>query len=678
MFDHPVHFPIENPVIVLALCLFIMLVVPPACKRIGMPSIFGLILSGILIGPKGFHLVGDKSGLELLSTAGLLYLMFLMTLEIDMFSFRKNKFKSVWFGVFTFIIPFVLGFMLTHYVFGFHITASLLLACMFSTHTLVSYPIASRLNITKAEPVVVSIGGTIITDMAVLLFLTIITTSYSGSLNALFWIKTIVSLTAFVFVMLWAFPKICRWYFAHFQSDDTAQYIFVLSSLFSSGFLAELAGIEPIVGAFLCGLVLNRIIPHQSTLMNRTAFIGNSIFIPFFLIYIGMLVDVRAFFQGFDTLILATALIIVALFSKYAAAFATQLLYRYTKTERLLLFGLSSSHAAATIAVVIVGFHIGIFDEHILNAAVLIILFTCLVSTYFTDYAGRRVALQQKELDVQEHKSDRILVPVSNPETALPLFDFAISIHQPHNDSGISPLTIATTPKQLELSILKDKSITDYFNNQANAAKVHYFPAMRVDSNISEGIIRAAMEMQITHIVLGWSGQSGTARYFFGTIIEKLLDNCQQTIMVVNLNAKMLKFRKIYVMVPRNADHEAGFHAWMTLLQTLQRNTSSELLFVTDKNTLKGISHMKGTSFTEKNFRVLAEFPDMKSLASELTGNDLLVVISARQNTVSYSRKLALMPRVVTRYFGHTNSIILYPEQIDIFPDNLGVTFGGI
>lgn len=673
------HFPIENPVIVLALCLFIMLVVPPACKRIGMPSIFGLILSGILIGPKGFHLIGEKSGLELLSTAGLLYLMFLMTLEIDMFSFRKNKFKSVWFGIFTFIIPFVSGFLLTHFVFNFNITASLLLACMFSTHTLVSYPIAGRLNITKAEPVVVSIGGTIITDMAVLLFLTIVTTSYSGALDVFFWMKTILSLTVFMFVMFWAFPKVCRWYFAYFQSDDSAQYIFILSSLFSSGFLAELAGIEPIVGAFMCGLVLNRVIPHQSTLMSRTVFVGNSFFIPFFLIYIGMLVDVRAFLKGFDTLILAAALIAVALSSKYLAAFATQLFYRYTKAERLLLFGLSSSHAAATIAVVIVGYGIGIFNENIINAAVLIILFTCLVSTYVTDYAGRMVALQQKEQDVQEHKPDRILVPVSNPETALPLFNFAVLIHQPHNNPSISPLTIATTPQQLEHSILKDRSIARYFFNQASAAKIHYHPAMRVDSNISEGIIRAALEIQVTHIVLGWSGKSNTARYFFGTIIDKLLENCPQMILVVNLTTRIPKFRKIYVLVPRNADHEVGFQAWIHLLLTLHRNNSGELLFITDKNTLKGIMRMKKVaSFPKKYFRVLSSLPDMKALAGELNGNDLLVVVSARQNTVSYNRRLAVMPRVVTRYFGHTNSMILYPEQMDIVPDILGVTFGGI
>jgi len=668
---------IENPVIVLALCLFIMLIVPPVCKRMGMPSIFGLILSGILIGPKGFHLIGEKSGLELLSTAGLLYLMFLMTLEIDMFSFRKNKFKSVWFGVFTFIFPFTIGFLLTRYVFNFDITASLLLACMFATHTLVSYPIASRLNITKSEPVVVSIGGTIITDMAVLLLLTIITTAYSGELNAIFWVKNTVLMATFMFVMFWGFPKLSRWYFSHFHSDDSGQYIFVLTSLFASGFLAHLAGIEPIVGAFMCGLVLNRVIPHQSTLMNRTVFIGNSIFIPFFLIYIGMLVDVRAFFDGFETLILAAALILTALFGKYLAAMATQLLYRYTKTEQLLLFGLSSSRAAATIAVVIVGYRIGVFNENIINAAVLIILFTCLASAYVTDYAGRLVALQQAEQGTQERKSDHILVPISNPDTAQTLFDFAILIHQPNYNTKISPLTIATTPRGLEQSILHNQSFTEYFINQANAANVRYMPAMRVDSNISEGIIRAAVEIQTTHIVLGWSGQSNTARYFFGTIIEKLVESCPQTIMVVKLITRIVVFRKIYVLIPRNADHETGFHAWMHLLLTLQSKTSGELLFITDNQTLKGIMRMKETAlFTEKNFRIWSDVPDMNSLAVEMNETDLLVVVSARHNTVSFNRKLAVMPRVVTRYFDHTNSMILYPEQMDIFPDKLSVTFG--
>ena len=669
-------FPIENPVMALTLCLFIMLVVPSFCKRIGMPSIFGLILSGIIIGPKGLELIDYKS-VELFSTAGLLYLMFLMTLEIDLFSFRKNKFKSAWFGFFTFIIPFVLGFLLTHYVFKFNIPASLLLACMFSTHTLVSYPIASRLNISKTEPVVVSIGGTIITDTAVLLLLTIIVAAYSGSLDVYFWITMTLKLATFMFIMLWIFPKLCRWYFSRFQSDETGQFIFILTSLFSSGLLAKLADIEPIVGAFLCGLMLNRIIPHKSTLMNRTIFVGNSLFIPFFLIHIGMLVDVRAFFDGNKALLLSGGLIFIAIFSKYLAAIVTQLIYRYTKTEGLLLFGLSCSSAAATIAVIMVGYNRGIFvDNFIINAIVLIILFSCLASTYITDYAGRKVALQQEKQDIQEQKPDRILVPVSNPETALSLFNFAISIYRSNNNSIIFPLSIATTPRGLEHSILNDKALIEQYDNQANAANVNYMPALRIDSNISEGIIRAAVEIQSSHIVMGWTGQSNTAQYFFGTIIEKLLVNCPQTIMAVNLKRQIIVFRKIYVLIPRNAYHEQGFHAWIQLLFAMQQNSSGELHLISDESTIRGIKRVK--SFKEENIRIQSPMPEMKTIANELNENDLLVVISARQNTVSYSRSSAVAPRVITRYFGHTNSMILYPEQTDIFPDNMGSTFGGL
>ncbi|MDR0815258.1 MAG: cation:proton antiporter [Bacteroidales bacterium] len=671
-------FPIENPVVILALCLCIMLVVPPVCKKIGMPSIFGLILAGIAIGPKGFHLIGEKSGLELLSTAGLLYLMFLMTLEIDIYSFRKNKFKSVWFGIFTFTIPFCTGFFITLGL-GYSHVVALLIACMFSSHTLVSYPIAARLRITKTEPVVVSIGGTIITDLAVLLFLTVITTAYDGALDVWFWVTTISRLAGFTFLMLWGVPKLSRWYFAHFQSDDAAQYIFVLCSLFISGFLANLAGIEAIVGAFLCGLALNRVIPHQSLLMNRTVFIGNSLFIPFFMIHIGMLVDLKVFFQGAGTLILAAALTTAAILSKYLAALATQAIYRYTNAERTLLFGLSSSRAAATIAVVLVGYNMNILDTTILNATVVVIIFTCLFSTYFTDRAGRKVALQQQEQESHDSKSDKIVALLSNPDNVRQLFDFALLIHRPHEETMIHPLTISTTTAQVEQSPLKDKSLIEYIKTKARAAAVPFYPAIRIDSNISEGIIRATVELQATHIVMGWSGQSGTAQYFFGAIMDNLLKNCKQTIVITRILLQQLHFRKIYVLVPQHAAHEVGFHAWLTILQRIWRSYSAEMLFIGDAHTLSSISHTKeAASLSVKNYRMLDDFPDMDELSGELTGNDLLVVISARHNSVSYSRKTALMPRVITRYFSHTNSVILYPEQPDMVPDNLGVAFGGI
>jgi len=228
----------------------------------------------------------------------------------------------------------------------------------------------------------------------------------------------------------------------------------------------------------------------------------------------------------------------------------------------------------------------------------------------------------------------------------------------------VSPLSIATTSQQLELSILNDKTYVDSFVENANAANVLYQPAMRIDNNISEGIIRAAMEIRVTHIVLGWSGQSGTAQYFFGTIIDKLLERCPQTIVVANLKTKLLKFRKLYVLVPNNADHEVGFNAWMLQLIALQQNTSGELLFISDKHTMKGITRMKeSASFKESSFRILSKLPEMRTISAELSEEDLFVVISARQNTVSYSRLLASIPRLMSRYFGHTNTTIIYPEM---------------
>ncbi|MDR1667498.1 MAG: cation:proton antiporter [Bacteroidales bacterium] len=661
----------------MALCLFIMLVIPPFCKKIGMPAIFGLILAGIAIGPNGFYLISEKSGLDLFSSAGLLYLMFLMTLEIDIYSFRKNKLKSVWFGAFTFLIPFVLGFLTARFLLHYDVMVSLLLSCMFASHTLVSYPIASRLNITKTEPVVVSIGGTIITDVAVLLLLTILTATMSGTLHLMFWVKTTGLLAIFILLLLWGFPRICRWYFSHFQSDEPSQYIFVMCSLFASGFLAKLTGIEPIVGAFLCGLALNRIIPHQSSLMNRTVFIGNTLFIPFFMIHIGMMVDMKAFFQGTESIVLAGILTLVAISGKYLAALATRLIYGYTRSEGLLLFGLSSSRAAATIAVVLIGYRINILDTNILNATVIIIILTCLVSTYYTDRAGRKVALQQEQ-EMHNNASDHILVSISNPGNAILLFDFSLMIHKPHEDSVIHPVTIVTESAQMEQSILRDKKITEYFKQRSQLASVACYSGIRLDSNISEGIIRATVELQATHIVMGWSGQSGTGQYFFGTIMENLLKHCKQTILVTKLITQQLRFNKMYILVPRNADHETGFHAWLTILKRIWRN-STEVLFISDEHTASAIAGMKETaSLTGKNYRIMSVFPDMPSLSNELTSADLLVVISARQNTVSYSRKTAVMPRAVMRFFERTNCVILYPEQPDIQPDNINSAFSGL
>ena len=275
------YLPLKNPVLILALTLLIILFSPLLFKRFRIPGIIGLIISGILIGPHTLHIIESTNSFELLSKTGLLYIMFLAGLEIDMQEFSQNRNKSLVFGALTFLIPITLGYFVCIYIFQFSLWSSVLLASMFSTHTLLSYPIVSNMGIVKNRAVQVTFGGTIITDSAVLILLGIITNVVTGEIDGAFWFRVVISLALLVFATLYLLPKISRWFFRNIEAQASSHYIFVLAVVFIAGFLSELAGVEPIIGAFLAGLGLNKVIPHTSILMNRVIFIGNTLFIPF-------------------------------------------------------------------------------------------------------------------------------------------------------------------------------------------------------------------------------------------------------------------------------------------------------------------------------------------------------------------------------------------------------------
>ena len=366
--------PFKEPVIVFTLLITIILIAPIVFRKFRIPGIVGLIISGMIIGPHGMNLVEFGESIKLLSTVGLLYLMFLAGLELNSRDLLRNKNKSLIFGALTFFIPLILGFFVAHFLLSYNFLASLLIASMFSTHTLIAYPIASRLGITKSEAVTIAIGGTIITDTAVLVLLAFISVASEGTFTALFWIRIVLSISAFSFLILWGVPKISIWFFKNLEGESGSQYIFVLAMLFISGLLARAAGIEPIIGAFLAGLALSNLIPPTSALMNRISFIGNNFFIPIFLISVGLMVNFTVFFNGFGALIFAGTLVVVAIASKFAAAWVMQRIYNYTNTERQVIFGLSVSHAAAIIAVVIVGYNLKLIGLDVLNGAIMIIL----------------------------------------------------------------------------------------------------------------------------------------------------------------------------------------------------------------------------------------------------------------------------------------------------------------
>src|SRR5688572_25496776 len=445
--------PFKNPVIIFSIVLFIILFAPILLNKLKFPPIIGLILAGIVIGPYGFQLLLRDSSIVLFGTVGLLYIMFTAGLEIDMEEFKKNRVKSFVFGLYTFLVPMILGTIVAYYILAFNLPTSILLSSMFASHTLLAYPIASRYGISRTRSVTLTIGGTIITDILALIVLAAIVGMQKGEISTAFWIRLAVSSAIFAAIVMFLFPVIARWFFKKFE-DNVSQYIFVLAMVFLGSFLAEAAGLEAIIGAFLSGLAMNRFIPHTSPLMNRIDFVGHALFIPFFLIGVGMLVDFSVLYKGLGALKVAGVMIVMAVITKYIAAWFTQKTFKLSSDERQLIFGLSNARVGATLAVVLVGYSvilgetvagepIRLLNEDVLNGAILMILVTCTVSSFTVEKASRNIALLEtpKPQEPSEN-TERILLSLAYPDTLISLVDLALMLKPKKSKAALYALHV--------------------------------------------------------------------------------------------------------------------------------------------------------------------------------------------------------------------------------------------
>ncbi|HEY8402828.1 MAG TPA: cation:proton antiporter [Cytophagaceae bacterium] len=674
--------PFTDPVLIFSVVLFIIFFAPIILRKLRIPGLIGLILAGVIVGPNGFNLLMRSSGIILFGTVGLLYIMFLAGLEVDMNDFKKNKNRSLVFGAFTFFIPLVVGSIVSIYVIGLSVQAALLLASMFATHTLISYPIASKLGIAKDEAVTISIGGTIITDTAVLILLAVITGSVEGNLSSDFWIRLAISLTLFTIVVFWGFAAITRWFFRNIQEDGGSQYIFVLSIVFASAFLAELAGVEAIIGAFLAGLSLNRLIPHTSPLMNRIEFIGNNLFIPFFLINVGMIVDLKVLFKGYDALMVAGVLTAVALSTKWVAAYFTQKVFRYTKIQRQLIFGLSSSHAAATLAVILVGYDLQLFDESILNGTIVLILITCLVSSFATENAGRKLAILEsdKKPEISEIP-ERILVNIANPVNIEQKVDLAIMLKDEASDQPIYTLSVVKDDKDAKEQVLMANKTLEKALKRAAQTDTRVSIESRIDLNIANGITRAVKELLITEIIIGWHGQSTPKDFIFGTVLDSLLEKTEQMVLVTKIIHPLNTIKRIIVVVPPNAEFEVGISRWVKTIRTLSKQAGANVIFYGEPATLEKVKYLLNAtkSSIEAEFKKFRHWDNLSVLTKVASKtDDLLIIVSARSGTVSYQTMLDVIPKTLSRHFKDYSFIVIYPEQYAIDPENKNLQLDGM
>lgn len=657
------YLPLKNPVLILAITLLIILFSPLLFRRFRVPGIIGLIISGIIIGPHSFHIIESTNSFELLSKTGLLYIMFLAGLEIDMQEFNNNRNKSLVFGAFTFLIPISIGYFVCIYLFQFSVWSSLLLASMFSTHTLLSYPIVSNMGIVKNRAVQITFGGTIITDSAVLILLGIITNVVTGEINGLFWFRVVMSLSLLVFATLYLIPKISRWFFRNIEGQASSHYIYVLAAVFISGFLSELAGVEPIIGAFLAGLGLNKVIPHTGILMNRIIFIGNTLFIPFFLISAGMLVDLKLFFEGYNALFFAGVLCAVGLSTKYIAAWFTALIYKYTKSERNIIFGLSVSHAAATLAVIKVGFDIGLFDQNVINATIILILISCLASSIVTERAARKIAIQEKEVVKRGHeKVERILIPVSNPDNIQRLIDLALLIKDQRSHEPIYPLSIVEDDAEADDKINVIKKVLEGVAEQIASGDKRVEVLKKVDLSIVDGIVRTTKAYSITDILISYKAQQGGSNIIFGNIAANLLAKSKQAVIISKILQPLNTFQRIVVILSPNSELENGFLRVSYKINSVLKQLGRSAIIYGQENTINVFaSSNNDTKKVFYKYIVLNSFENAEPITT-VKEDDLFVFLSARPQTLSFDYHIDEMAKKLSKNHEFTSFITFYPD----------------
>lgn len=670
--------PLTNPVLKFLLILIIILVAPILLNRIKIPPLLGLIIAGAVVGPYGFNLMERDSSIILSGTAGLLYIMFLAGLEIDMADFKKNSKKSLVFGIYTFLIPMVLGTLAGLYVLSFTVPTSILLASMFASHTLIAYPLISKFGVAKNRAVNITVGGTMITDTLALLVLAVIVGMTEGEVNTAFWVRLTISIIVFGLIVMFVFPLIGRWFFKRFE-DNVSQYIFVLVMVFLAAVLAELAGIEAIIGAFLAGLALNRLIPHTSPLMNRIEFVGNAIFIPFFLIGVGMLIDYQAFFQDLETIKVAAVMTVIATSSKYIAAWLTQKTYGFTKDERSLIFGLSNAQAAATLAAVLVGYNIitgetetgepiRLLNENILNGTILMILITCTIASFVAQKGAKNQSIKDASgTDPDDEEvTERILIPVSNSETVDELLNLGLVVKSKKNISGLYALSIISNKSRDEAAV---KSATKLLNKAsliASATDNFLNELVRYDINIVNGITSVVREQKITDLILGLHQKTGISDSFLGDLTEGILTKCNTTTLIYKPVQPLSTVKRHIIVVPEKAEKEIGFPFWLVKIWNIGRSTGAKLVFYSSKETEKYLKEIYAKHPVECEFREFSKWQDFLILSREVHKDDCLFIVMSRKGKLSYNSNMANVPEYLNNYFDQNSFILVYPMQAGV------------
>ena len=660
-------FPVTDPTWIFLGVLCIVLFAPLIFNKLRMPHIIGMILAGLLIGPKGLNILERDDSFELFGKVGLYYIMFLASLEINMQEMKQAKGGAAVMGLAVFIIPIALGMVSNMFILQYNLIASLLLASMYASYTLISYPIVARYGLSRLRCVNFVVGGTIITDTLTLFVLAVIAGTFTGEASVWFVIFMLIKLLAIVGIIIFFFPRIARYFFRTYN-DSVIQYIFVLAMLFLGAGMMELAGMEGILGAFITGLVLNRLIPHSSPLMRRIDFVGNAIFIPYFLIGVGMMIDISVLFKGGNSLLVASVMVATALTGKWIASFLVAKSYRMSKGERNLMFGLSTSQAAATLAAAIVGHGIILEDgsrllnDDVLNGTILLILVTCIVSSIVADRASRKLVVSGDRLAKPAPlDSKKTLLALANPAAVDKLMDLALLVRKENSQIPLSAITVVLDEdKKLQE---RGTKVLDLAANIAASVGVPLLTKVRLTTNLAHGIIHEVKENDYRELVMGFHQKETANDSFLGGVLPEVLNGINCQVVMARMNIPLNTVRTIHITFPAKAEFEAGFAYWVEETARMASGLGCRIMYHGHPDTMNKIQMMlKEYDPVDAHFFETDGGNDLKRLASIIHDDHLLIIVSARKGSISYRPSLDHIFVQLQRDYQNTSVLLIYPN----------------
>ena len=675
MLDFTHLFPITNPTLIFFAVMSIILFSPIIMGKLRIPHLIGMVLAGVLLGEYGFDILVRDQSFELFGKVGLYYIMFLASLEMDIESLRKNKQRALAFAALTFCIPFGLSYIVGADLLGYTTAGAVLLGCIMSSNTLVSYPIVLRYGLQRKPSVTLSVASSMISLMLSLIILAAIVASFSNDSGPAFWTLFTLKFALYCVSMVYIVPRLTRWFLRRY-SDAVMQFAFVMAILFMCAALSEVVGVEGIFGAFLAGLILNRYIPHVSPLMNRIEFIGNALFIPYFLIGVGMLINARLLFQGGNILWVIFCITFFGTLGKALASYIAAFICKLPLSSGHMMFGLTSAHAAGAIAMVMVGMKLqlapGIYlvNENMLNGVVIMILITCIISSIITDRAAQQIVLRDKELPDENKNADdeKILIPVKYPEYANNLIHLGMLMRNTKLNRGLIGMTVVYDDANMRRNQEQGQHLLEQITRLADAADVKMQTQVRIAANIANGIKHAFNEYQASEIIIGMHSHMNTSPRFWGEFHQSLFNGLNRQIIMARILQPLNTIRRIQVAVPSRAQYEHGFYRWIERLVRMSSSLDCRIQFHGRPDTLSLINEYVQNKHTNirADYTQMEHWNELPKLAGTIHEDHLFVVITARKGTISYKKAQDRLPEEITKFFSGTNLMIIFPDQYEV------------